>query len=133
MEHFKVENAKDKLLDMVEDSVDMSIIKDNFINNHTKLIFPFCGKRCFNKLTHHRNKVCDKEESEYATISSWDNDGDDTTKSSVAVLIDWMTTEENCSKYFGGLDANGRTSANRKEAYHLYIRDEIKKENGKNT
>ena len=43
-----------------------------------------------------------------------------------------MTTEENCSKYFGGLDATGRTNGNRKEVYHLYIRDLIRKENGKN-
>ena len=47
------------------------------------------------------------------------------------VLIDWFTTEENTSKYFGGVNSNGRISANRKESYHLHIRDMIKEENDK--
>ena len=55
---------------------------------------------------------------------------DTETKSSIDILIDWLTTEENANKYFGGLDIDGKTSATRKEAYHHHIRDIIKKENG---
>ena len=49
----------------------------------------------------------------------------------MTILIDWLTTEENCSKYFGGIDANGCMNGNRKEAYHHHICDIIRKENGK--
>ena len=70
-------------------------------------------------------------QSEYATVQSWDNDGDANKKSSIQILIDWLTTEENASKYFGGLDIEGRTSTARKETYHHHIRDLIKNENGK--
>ena len=66
-------------------------------------------------------------------MSSWDNDGDTSegVKSSIEVLVNWLTTEENCSQYFGGIDSNGRTNGNRKEVYHHHIRDIIKLENGK--
>ena len=72
-----------------------------------------------------------KGESDYAIAQSWEKDGTSTKMCSIKVLVEWLTTEENCSQYFGGLDANGRTSADRKEAYHHRIRDLIKQENGK--
>jgi hypothetical protein len=46
------------------------------------------------------------------------------------VLVEWLSIQENCSNYFGGLDSNGKTSGNRKDTYHYLIRDLIKKENG---
>ena len=128
--HLSSVNDKDKLLDFIDSSVDVASIHKNLLNNSTNLIYPVCGKRCFNKVENHQNKVNKKVESEYATASSWERDGDDKTESSIQVLINWLTTEENCSKYFGGIDVNGRTSANRKEAYHHHIRDLIRNENG---
>ena len=50
--------------------------------------------------------------------------------SSIEVLIEWLTTEENATNYFGGLDVDGQTNSNRKETYHHQIRDLIKEENG---
>ena len=130
--HLKISNNKDRLIDFVDGSVDMASICEKTINtNSTQLIFPVCGKRCYSKLCNHQCKVKNTTESEYATSASWETDGDKTKLSSVQVLINWLTTEENCSTYFGGIDVNGRTSANRKETYHHQIRDMIKKENGK--
>ena len=134
MKHIQVENEEDKLFELVKCSVDVASIHKLIANISTQLLFPFCGKRCFNKLNNHRNKIEKKTETDYSTASSWENDGDSKGKrSSMIILIDWLTTEENCSKYFGGIDANGRTNGNRKEAYHHHIRDMIKKENGKST
>ena len=109
----------------VDSSVDMNHIQNSLTNDNTNLIFPFCGIRCFRSIVKPK-----KEESEYSIIKSWDNDGTSKSKSSIKVLIEWITTEENCSSYFGGLDATGRTNANRKETYHYHIRDLIIKENG---
>ena len=131
MHHLTVDNKKDKLLDLLDGTVEKAGVNEIIANESNPLILPFCGKRCFNKLNNYTDKPNLKEVSEYATASSWDSDGDDTSKSSISVLIDWMTTEENCSNYFGGLDSTGRTNGNCKEVYHLYIRDLIKEENGK--
>jgi hypothetical protein len=46
------------------------------------------------------------------------------------LLIDWLTTEENASRYFGGADKDGRTQSERRDAYHHLIKDLIFKENG---
>lgn len=132
MEHLVLENDNDKLFELVDDSVPIQNVKHYITNQTHPFIFPYCGKRCFNKLTNHRKKEVNKEDnSGYATSCNWENDGDDNKKSSIGVLIDWMSTEENCSKYFGGLDSSGRTNGDRKEVYHLHIRDLIIAENGK--
>ena len=131
MKHILMEKKTDKLLDLIETSTDVASTFELTLNHSTNLILPFCGKRCFNKLEHHRNKICKKADTEYSSISSWDKDGDGCNKrSSIAILIHWLTTEENCSQYFGGIDANGRTNGLRKEGYHHQIRDIIKEENG---
>ena len=129
-EHITITKAKDKLIQLVDSSVDMASIYEQISKTSTQLILPVCGKRCYNKLFNHRNKDNKKEDSEYASSASWETDGDDSSASSIRILINWLTTEENCSSYFGGIDVNGRTSANRKEAYHHHIRDLIKNENG---
>ena len=59
------------------------------------------------------------------------SDGNKVNRSSIKVLLDWLTTEENASSYFGGVDNKGQTTATRKEAYHHHLWELIKKENGK--
>jgi hypothetical protein len=63
--------------------------------------------------------------------SNWDKDGKDGKPSSIQVLIDWLTTEENASMYFGGVNEVGKTNAMRKESYHKVIRQIIIEKNGK--
>jgi hypothetical protein len=128
--HLTSADNKDRILDFVKSSADLSNLFEKISISSSTLIYPMCGKRCYNKLGNHRNKVKKKENSDYATAASWDNDGDGSKLSSIQVLINWLTTEENCSSYFGGIDVNGRTSAHRKETYHHQIREMIKKENG---
>ena len=133
MNHLKVENGNDKLVDLVQDSIDMNLIIRQTTHDTSQLIFPICGKRCYNTVCNFRKKDEKKDGSEYALTQSWDADGNSSKKSSTEVLIHWLTTEENCSSYFGGVDTNGRTNGNRKETYHHHIRDLIKSENGERT
>jgi hypothetical protein len=51
-------------------------------------------------------------------------------KGSEDCLIDWITTIENASSYFGGVGKDEQASANRKHMYHLLLSDTICKENG---
>ena len=121
----------DKLIPHMDKSINMVEVNNFFQSDQTNLMFPFCGKRCYNSLYQVRNKTTKSDDSEYASIQNWEKDGSDTSRSSMMVLIDWLSTQENCSSYFGGLDSNGNTSANRKETYHHHIRNLIMKENGK--
>jgi hypothetical protein len=130
LNHLKIESEQDKLLDYVENRFDMKKIMNDVANDTTQLIFPFCGRRCHKTICNYRKKQDTKKVSDYANSQNWENDGSSTKKSSIQVLIDWITTEENCSSYFGGVDSNGRTDGNRKESYHHYIREQIRKENG---
>lgn len=109
------------------------------LRNGSNVIFPCCGKRCHKIVAASRLETKQKSCKKYATSSSptsngttpnWDKDGTADKRSSIRILIDWMTTEEHATKYFGGLDKDGRTSSDRKESYHNYISDLIKKENG---
>ena len=132
MEKITIESVHDKVIDLVDENIDVSCLKEFSINELTNLIFPFCGKRCYNYIINIRNKTTNKEgDSEYAISHSWDKDGSSKKKTSMEVLINWLTTEENCSSYFGGVDINGKTNGNRKETYHYHIRDLIRNENGK--
>ena len=133
MSFLEIETPKDKIFEQIMNKVDMKKVMAVLQQTDTKLIFPVCGKRCFNSVSHLRNKKDTKGDSEYAQAKSWEGDGsiDRTIRSSIDIMINWLTTEENASKYFGGLDKNGKTNATRKEAYHYHLRDLIKKENGK--
>lgn len=101
-------------------------------NNDRKLIFPICGKRYYNTVSHTRDKKESKGDNEDALAKSWEGDGSAKSgvKSSIDVLINWLTTEENASKYFGGLDIEGRMNTTITESYHYHIGDLIQKENG---
>ena len=133
MEIIELNGLTDPILEQVNKDVDIKNICRNIEQGEYKLIFPVCGKRCYNTIIHSRDKKDTKARTEYSTLQSWDNDGNETMgiKSSIEVLIEWITTEENSSSYFGGLDPEGNTNATRKEGYHHYIRDIIKEENGK--
>ena len=111
----------------------MKKIEDSIKDDHAKLIFLVCGKRCYNTLMKTKKNNSKDGVSDYTVAQSWDKDGNvnTNTMSSIDILIDWLTTEENASKYFGGVDMDGNTNATRKEAYHHHIRDLIKKENGR--
>ena len=130
MKLLELEGPEDKIINQVDKTVQMKTIQNYLKNSSTQLIFPVCGKRCYNTIEHSRNKKDIKEHSEYAVGQTWDNDGDENKKTSIDILIEWLTTEENATSYFGGLDTDGRTSSNRKETYHHRIRNLIKKENG---
>ena len=130
LEFVELDGPNDKVLTLVDKNIDIKKIVDDIKDINTKLIFPVCGKRCFNTVVFTRQKKTTKVNSEYATAHSWDSDGSETKKSSIEVLIDWITTEEHASSYFGGVDTAGNTNATRKEGYHHQIRDIIKEENG---
>ena len=130
MKVLEYEGPEDTIIKQIDKTVDINSIVNNIKKGNTKLIFPVCGKRCYNSIELTRSKKDIKSHSEYAAAQTWDNDGDETSKSSIDVLIEWLTTEENSTNYFGGVDTDGRTSSNRKETYHHRIRDYIKKENG---
>ena len=133
MQFIEIEKEDDNILKQITEEVNMKKVMDVLKHKQTKLLFPVCGKRCYNTVIHLRNKKDPKKDSDYAAAKSWESDGNviKGLRSSIEILIGWLTTEENASKYFGGIDKNGRTSATRKEAYHYHIRDVIKSENGK--
>ena len=99
----------------VYEGVDICAIKNTIDSDTNNLIFPFCGKHCFNSIK--KAPTTSNGDSKYATALSWEGDGSVTKKSSMQILIEWITTEENCSTYFGGLDASGHTNGNRKDTY----------------
>jgi hypothetical protein len=119
----------------------------NFSKRDGQLVFPFCTKRCFNSLVTLREKNKKKKttpsrsniskETKKGIMDSscppanWDRDGGEGKKSSINVLVDWLTTEENLTDYFGGLDTEGNTNGNRKNTYHNLISKLIKEQNGK--
>jgi hypothetical protein len=139
--------GNDVLLNQVKNnSEELKLRIKEFPTLNTKLIFPMCSKRCFNILEKLREKSKEKPVSskknrkntkkqtvEHVTPAIWDKDGDENKKSSIRILIDWLTTEGNLSDYFGGVDKNGLTNGNRKETYHNLLATKIRNENGKNT
>ena len=132
MPKIHIESSSDKIVELVDTKYDVSFLNILSNDDFTHLLFPFCGKRCFNTIINYRNKAVNKSgDSEYATTHSWDKDGSSKKRTSIVVLIDWFTIQENCSNYFGGVDEKGRTNANRKDTYHYMIRDLIRNENGK--
>jgi hypothetical protein len=119
----------DKLLELLPDTnKDLKKLVREFRCNTSKLFFPICGKNCYNKVVAARNKVVTTLPR--SVLANWDKDGMNGNKSSISVLIDWMTTEGNMSKDFGGVNKNGKTNGDRKEVYHNRLRDMISAENG---
>ena len=125
-----LKSSFNKVIKHINDTIDMTSIKISLTNDVTNLLFPVCGKHCFNCVGYNKNKSIKPTDSNYIIAQSWDNNGLENKRSSVEVLIDWFTTKENCFTYFGGLDAEGCTNGNRKETYHYLIRNLIRNENG---
>jgi hypothetical protein len=104
------------------------------LDGKNELILPVCGKRCYTNVINRRiefHKAADASKgSGVPSNIHWGRDGTSTSKSSEDCLIDWITTEENASSYFGGVGKDGQTSSNRKHTYHLLLSDTIRKENG---
>jgi hypothetical protein len=125
------EGIGDTIVDQVVGVDNLREILNGLDLDKHNLIFPVCGKRCYNIVMNLRQKKKKKGKSEYSVMKNWEEDGNEINRSSIKVLLDWITTEENASNYFGGVDKKGKTNSNRKEAYHNHIRDLIKKENGK--
>jgi hypothetical protein len=122
----------DKILDMIDATEDeREELKTLSKQDETVILFPTCGKRCFSYLLDFRTKS-PSEKTQSATPYNWNKDGvPGSVRSSTEILIDWMTTEENITKYYGGLDKNGKTNADRRHHYHLVIKDMIQSENSK--
>lgn len=118
-------NNKDTKVDKIPEGIDLTVIQERIKNEDIKLVFPVCGKRCYNTLCNSKNKMVLWGETDYSAAQSWENDGDCNTESSIEVLIDWITTKENASRYFGGLDIEGRTIATRKESNHHQIKKRV--------
>jgi hypothetical protein len=130
-----MEDIDDKVLEYVKVNSTERKVLNYLFKTGTPIIFPVCGKRCFKSLLGYRSKeviVLDEGLEEVPPApANWDKDGDKDKPSSIAILIDWLTTEENASVYFGGVNEVGKTNAMRKECYHKIIRQRIIDTNGK--
>ena len=108
----------------------------------TNVTLPVCGKHCHNVLTRERRKkkevnIRSSKEMNTSnnvndnTVVRWDSDGKDGTMSSEEVIVDWLTTAENCEKYFGGTyGAKNKVNGITKETYHVRISKLIEQTNG---
>jgi hypothetical protein len=86
------------------------------------------------ELTKIKEKISSRsstDKNQDSNLLNWENDGEENKRSSMSILIDWFTTEENVSNYYGGKNKFGKTTAERKEDYHHVIKELIQKENGK--
>ena len=81
------------------------------------IVLRVCGKKCYNVLKRLRNKKNDKDK--HFSSNRWHKDNitaDGPT--SLSILIDWISTEENARKYFGGKDPfTNATSSKTKTDY----------------
>jgi hypothetical protein len=99
-----------------------------------RIILPSCGRQCHKNIL---KKITSLNKSKKTDLKSdgtsklqWDKDGSSSQRSSIQVLVDWITTEENASSYFGGKNKKGKTTGSRKETHHFEITKVIQKENG---
>jgi len=65
----------------------------------------FCGKRCFNS----HKKVLEVTANKGNERVPWHTDGPTPELNSMAVIIDWLTTDGNYSQFRGGYKQNGMT------------------------
>jgi hypothetical protein len=98
-------------------------------------ILPSCGKQCQKKIIRMIESLTQVKKNtmkaDGTTKTHWDKDGTSTTRTSIQMLVDWLTTEENSSSYFGGKNSKGQTNGSRRETHHYAIAELIKAENGK--
>lgn len=77
-------------------------------NERDKYTVLFCGKECYNKYKRVTEEK-DKEEIKRAN-SGWTTDGVNGGKSSMDVLLSWLTDERNCDRYFGSKVSSSNTN-----------------------
>jgi hypothetical protein len=129
-----MECTNDKILDYLQVNPTERKVLNHLFKQDTPILFPVCGKRCYKSVVGYRTREVivleDVIEKTPDPPSNWDKDAKDGKPSSIQILIDWLTTEENASMYFGGVNEVGKTNAMRKEAYHKVIRQLIIDTNG---
>ena len=74
MNLLQFDDANNKIKSTINNDIDNTTIQNSLINDARKLIFPVCGKRCFNCIMSEKNKSKGKGESECSIAQSWDND-----------------------------------------------------------
>jgi hypothetical protein len=141
MNHIQVSNDDKFTLRLVNQSLKQNNTNSRLVDKDApdgmiKLILPVCGKRCSSNVMRDVNNTMTKMMSsptigDGSSKINWDNDGGNGKRSSIQVLVDWITTEENCTFYYGGKLKKGQTCGQRKEGFHYLIAEEIRKENSK--
>ena len=65
------------------------------------------------------------------SLIRWDSDGRDGKMSSEEIIVNWLTTAENCEKYFGGTyGSKNKVNGITKDMYHVLISKLIEETNG---
>jgi hypothetical protein len=135
MTFIAMEKQDDKILEYIRvNSIERKVL-NHLYSKDTPILFPVCGKRCSKLVTGYRHKeviVLDDNATDVPMApANWEKDSNGGKNlSSIQVLIDWLTTEENASQYFGGVNEQGKTNAMRKEGYHKVIKDLIFEKTG---
>lgn len=141
MKVLEINSVDDIILGLVRSDEDCTPLVKKLVSSEHKLIVPVCSKSCYNSVVRYKVKTeaAIKKRNKnmgtdmLPTNNNWDSDGiEGVCVSSSRVLVNWLTTEENATAYFGGSNKDGRTSSTRKETYHNIISKLIQKENGKN-
>jgi hypothetical protein len=132
MDIITVHKDSNVILSNLENKNNLRGILSQQSNSGIQFILPVCSKTCYNRL---KDEKKEKEKSKGNVTSdgtpmNWDKDGGNGKMSSTAVVVNWLTTEENASCYYGGVDKRGKTNSKRKEAYHTLLSMLIHKENG---
>ena len=119
-------------------------------NNPTKVTqqfaFPVCSLRCHNRLAaleaDHQKAFSSEEKrmnkirtaimsGDSSLLPRWDNDNiHPNGMTSISALLEWVTTEENGSMYFGGNNSHGHPNGISKDKYHQIIAREIRQKTG---
>jgi hypothetical protein len=125
--------SDDNLFSHLLNGNEIKLLVASTSDEDTKFILPVCSKSCYNKVSGFRvNEMKDNIlVFSDGTLFNWDKDGGNGKPSSTEILVNWLTTEENASSYYGGVNRRGKTNANRKEQYHKLIAMLIHKTNGK--
>ena len=142
IELLKYDSTKDELREDQMEVVD-EIGREKV--NKTKIVLPVCSKTCYNTVLRNRKqrdnlskKGSNKKEDVVHTKRNsdlnvrWDSDGGNGKLSSEEVIVQWLSTNENSDKYFGGvIGQHRRTNCTSKDTYHTRLSNMIRDENGK--
>lgn len=142
MNILQINSPHDIIMGLIRSDEDCTALVTKLLSSEHKLIVPVCSKSCYNAIIRYKVKTeaalkkrsKNQDSTMLPTNSNWDSDGiEGVCVSSSRVLVNWLTTEENATAYFGGSNKDWRTSSTRKETYHNIISTLIKNENGEFT